>query len=132
MAPGSQIGGAKVVDANGNDIQSDMKTKVNSHIRAYAKNLADLNSYPAAVARGMVDTEVDIVETNDSQRQYLSSDDLSEIPDPKPHVVHTLKKKGEILTLTAVEARECGIASGIANDTDEVLNGSISNPIPST
>ncbi|MCY3021953.1 MAG: hypothetical protein NTW87_23320 [Planctomycetota bacterium] len=121
MAPGSRIGGAKAVTPFA-DVPADMRQKLDSDMRAMVTNLCDANKHPHAIAIGMVNSEAEVLETDDPQGRFLTGDALADMK-AKPAVVHTWKRKGEILTLTANEAVNVGLASGQAADNDELFLG---------
>ncbi|MCZ7646712.1 MAG: hypothetical protein M5U26_15735 [Planctomycetota bacterium] len=126
MEPGTQIGGAQAVGLEG-DLPSDVREKARSMLVAMAKGLAERSGYPENVARGMVDLEVAIVETDDPKARFIPEDELKEWQanpgkrGPAPNVVGTLKPKGQILTLTAGDATGVGLASQIVADRNALL-----------
>ncbi len=122
MEPGSQIGGALAIDMQGHDLNKDMRIKENSTMAASVKVLCDRNNYPIPVAQGMVDSGIDVLETNDLKQRFMTNLDY-DIQGVKPVIIKKWKAKGEILTLTANEAVNTGIAAGTANDVDEVMLG---------
>ena len=121
MEPGSQIGGALAVYM-GHDLNKDMRIKENSTMAASVKVLCERNNYPIPVAQGMVDSGIDVLETNDPKQRFMTNLDY-DIQGVKPIVLKKWKAKGEILTLTANEAVNTGIACGTANEIDEVMLG---------
>ena len=121
MVPGSRIGGAKAVSMYG-DVPADMRPKIDSNMRAMVVNLCEANKYPVPIAIGMVNTETEVIETNDPKNRFMLGETFDELK-VKPDVVHKWKTKGAILTLTANEAVNTGFASGLAGDEDEVLLG---------
>ncbi len=125
MAPGSQIGGAKAVSLFG-DLSPDMKQKVDSMMRAMVSNLCDANKYPCAIAEGMVNSDVEVHELTDPNNRFVNGEQLEQMEKSltvKPVVVRKWKGKDQILTLTAREAVNAGLASGIAVDAEEVMTG---------
>ncbi|HYG77137.1 MAG TPA: NfeD family protein [Planctomycetota bacterium] len=121
MAPGSRIGGAKAVSLFG-EIPESMRQKVDSDMRAMVSNLCDANNYPAPIAVGMVNSEAEVIETNDPQKRFMLGETY-DVQSVKPEKVKVWKNKGQILTLTANEAVNVGLASGIVADTDELQVG---------
>jgi membrane-bound serine protease (ClpP class) len=146
MAPGTQIGGAKIVSLLG-DLGADMRQKADSMARAMVTNLAEANNYPLTIALGMVDSGVEVYEVSwpespaegppalarrqpDRQR-FVTGEELKTFEQNnagKPRVVEQWKKKDEILTLTARRAVDAGLASGQARDTGEIFTGLNINP----
>lgn len=121
MEPGSRIGGAKAVTLFG-DLPKDMREKVDSDMRAMVTNLCETNSHPIAIAVGMVNSDAEVLETDDVNNRFMTADQYADLR-VKPAIVRTWKKKGEILTLTATEAVNVGLAMGLPADTDELLLG---------
>jgi len=121
MAPGSRIGGAKAVSLWG-EVPSSMRQKMDSDMRAMVTNLSDANQYPAAIAVGMVNTEPEVIETDDPKERFMTSDTYDSLA-VKPLKVRTWKGKDQILTITANEAVNVGLASGIVSDMDELYLG---------
>ena len=128
MAPSTQIGGALAVSLSGS-IDKDMRKKLDSSMSAMVKNLCDANHYPQNIARGMVDSSIDVIETNDPMQRFMTDTEY-EVLKIKPAIVHKWKTKDTILTLSANEAVDTGLAAGIANDTDEVLLGMGISTVP--
>ena len=121
MQPDSQIGGALAIHM-GVDLGKDMRIKMDSSMAATVKILATSNSYPQAIAQGMVDSGIDVLETDDLTHRFMT--DLEyDVLKVKPTIVKKWKTKGQILTLTAAEAVNTGLASGTAQDVDEVKVG---------
>jgi membrane-bound serine protease (ClpP class) len=129
MGPGSQIGGALAVNANGAPIDKDMRKKHDSSMTAMVKDLCIANHHSFPIARGMVDSSIDLIETNDPTQRFMTDIDYSDLK-IKPAKIHTWKTKDQILTLSSTEAVDTGLAAGIAANTDEVLTGLGLSTIP--
>jgi len=121
MTPGSRIGGAKAVTLFG-DLPEDMREKIDSDMRAMVTNLCEANGHPTAIAVGMVNSNVEVLETDDVNNRFMTGAAYEELR-VKPAVVHKWKSKGQILTLTASEALNVGLALGEAADMDELFIG---------
>jgi len=119
MAPGSRIGGAKAVTLFG-DLPKDMREKIDSDMRAMVTNLCEANGHPTAIAVGMVNSDVEVVETDDVSNRFMTGAAYDELR-VKPAVKHKWKSKGQILTLTASEAQDVGMALGQAADIEQEL-----------
>jgi len=130
MTPMGQIGGAKVVTLWG-DVPEGQRQKLDADIRADVVNLCNasqlkspdgITGYPMPIAVGMVNSDAEVYETNDIQNRFM----LGEAYDArkvKPTVVKKWKSKGAILSLAATEAVNTGIASGLAQDYDQLYLG---------
>jgi membrane-bound serine protease (ClpP class) len=121
MAPGSQIGGAKAISIFG-DLSPDMKQKADSMMRATVTGLCDANKYPLPIALGMVDSAAEVFETHDLQRRFVTGDQLNDLK-VKPEILRRWKGKDQILTLSAKEAVDVGLAAGLAADEEELFTG---------
>ncbi len=130
MAPGTQIGGAKGVSMFG-ELPDDMRQKLDSSLKATASNLSDENKYPAAITRGMVDSNAEVFEVQGAPQRFITGEELEDLKRAghEPVILHRWKSKGEILTLSARQAYEVGIAAGIAKDLNEVYTGLSIQPI---
>ncbi len=125
MASNATIGSATVItfDQSGakdmKDVYGDVVgEKFNSSWRAYLGALAENNNRSAMLARAMVDKDIEVVEVEKAgKRKFV--DPVNVTADQR--VVRTWSKKGSLLTMTAVEAVEAGIADRIANSRAELL-----------
>jgi membrane-bound serine protease (ClpP class) len=126
MAPGSQIGGAEVVDGQGGDIGGSMKKKIESMMLAMVGNLCDLNGHPKPIAQGMVNLDLEVYEIRDPKIRFVTGDELAQMEKSrgaKVPIVRQWKKKDKILTLTAKDAVNSGLALGLASDPEETFTG---------
>jgi hypothetical protein len=93
--------------------------KMNSAWRNYVGSLAELNNRPGLLAKAMVDKDIAVVEVeHNGKRQFVEP--FNQQTGDK--VVKTWSRKGSLLTLTAMEAVQCGIADGTAASRDELLS----------
>lgn len=122
MQPGSDIGSAKAVDIGG-DLAQAMRQKIDGHMSALVRNLSDQNGHPRALAQGMVDSSIEVIETDDSSRRFMTDTEFAAAEVRGASAVKKWKSKGQILSLTAAEARGTGLASGIAANLDELMLG---------
>jgi ATP-dependent protease ClpP protease subunit len=96
----------------------DVAEKFNSAWRAYLASLAEKNHRPGLLARAMVDKDTEVIEVIESySRSFI--DPANRQPDQQ--VVRIWNKKDSLLTLTAREAVECGIADELADSQQQVL-----------
>ena len=122
MQPGSDIGSAKAINLNG-DLAQAMRQKIDGHMRALVSNLCDQNGHPRALAQGMVDSSIEVIETDDSARRFMTDSEFAAAEVRGASAVRKWKSKDQILSLTAAEARGTGLASGIAANLDELMLG---------
>ena len=90
---------------------------------ALVRNLSDQNGHPRALAQGMVDSSIEVIETDDSSRRFMTDTEFAAAEVRGASAVKKWKSKGQILSLTAAEARGTGLASGIAANLDELMLG---------
>ncbi|MBI3829020.1 MAG: hypothetical protein HY291_05870 [Planctomycetes bacterium] len=127
MEPGGQVGGAQAVGAGGVNLPSDMREKARAYLTALVTGLCERNDYPKALARGMVDQGVEVVETDDPTHRFLTNDDMEDWAKhtdrrgPVPSVISTWKKKDSILSLTANQAYDANMASSLCKDRNALF-----------
>ncbi len=92
MAPGSSIGAATVVEGAGGEAAPD---KYQSYMRGLMRATAEANGRDPAIAEAMVDEDIFVAGVSDS---------------------------GKVLTLSAREALDLGVADALLNDTDAVIS----------
>lgn len=126
MAPVSVMGAATVItmDENGKPIEirevlgETIGEKIGSAWRNYLASLAANKNRPAALAKAMEDKDIEVVEINkNGKRVFIESINKS----PDDVVVKTWSKKGSLLTLTAEEAVDCGMADKIYENRQALL-----------
>jgi ATP-dependent protease ClpP protease subunit len=126
MASASSIGAASTValvpDGPADFEELYGKTvaeKVNSAWRAYLASLAEQNRRPGLLAGAMVDKNLEVIEVKDKEnRVFIDPVDRK----PQQQLVHTWSKKGSLLTLTAEQAVNCGIADKVVKSRRELLH----------
>ena len=131
MAPRSQIGGARawVPGPDGMPVQlpKHVEEKLASINRAQFRALAESKGYPAALAEGMADETLEITKvTFDGKTQYLTAEQIAKIEsDPlkkdKLKTIEVVSAKGRLITFTAKQAVEYGIATKVLDSLDDVL-----------
>jgi ATP-dependent protease ClpP protease subunit len=126
MADNSSIGAATPVvmsEKGAKDLKSvygeTVGEKYLSADRAYVASLAEENGRPSAIAKAMVDKNIEVVEVSENGDRFFI--------EPKERkkeqaVVRTWNKRGSLLTLTAGEAVECGIANGLARSHKAIIS----------
>lgn len=121
MAPGTNIGGAQAVGLL-SDLEKDQREKARSLLVATVRGLSEKHGFPPAVAQAMVDSEAILYETDLKTARFLTDSELADWKQneasrgPAPRVVSTWKDKGQILTLTARQAYDCGMAAAVVTD----------------
>ena len=86
--------------------------------RAYLASLAQQNNRPGLLARAMVDSSIEVIEVNEaSKRLFIEPVNKR----PGQQIVRTWNKSGSLVTLTAEEAVESGIADGLSVSRQELL-----------
>lgn len=127
MEPGGQIGGAQAVGAGGVNLPSDMREKARAYLAALVGGLCERNGYPSALARGMVDQDVEVLETDAPAHRFMTNDEIEDWTahtdrrGPVPNVIAKWKKKDAILSLTANQAHDANLASGLYKDRDALF-----------
>jgi membrane-bound serine protease (ClpP class) len=130
MTPSSQVGGAKVITLFG-DLPDGLRQKEDALIRADVISLCDANrlkspdgklGYPVPIAVGMVNSDAEVIEVNDTQNRFLLGNEYDALK-VKPDIVKKWKSKGTIMSLAANEAVNVGFASGLAADYEQLYLG---------
>ena len=119
MAEGSSIGAATpyVRTKDGPRFSEKMTSAFSASFRA----LAERRSRPPAVAAAMVDPDVDLREvTYKGKRQFVPGDRAAELAQAGASLGRWITRKGKLLTLTAREARDLGIAAGVVKNRDDL------------
>ncbi|MDD5010884.1 MAG: hypothetical protein PHQ00_02045 [Phycisphaerae bacterium] len=126
MAPVSVIGAATVItmDDSGKPIEirellgEAIGEKIGSAWRNYLASMAENKNRPAALAKAMENKEIEVVEINkNGERVFVESENKK----PDDVIVKVWSKKGELLTLTAEEAVDCGMADKIYENRQALL-----------
>ncbi len=102
-----------------------MGEKFQSPIRAKFRALARRNGYPEALAEAMVTPEKIVYSVRiDGEKRYMDKQAFDELPAAQKQQAKdkkTVVEAGELLTMSAAEARELGFSSMIAAGIDEML-----------
>jgi membrane-bound ClpP family serine protease len=127
MANNTVIGAATLVTNPTDKTQGKAREKRYSEVvnekhssvwRAYLASLAQQNNRPGLLARAMVDSDIEVIEVNQSGKR-LFVEPANKKSDQQ--VVRTWNKAGSLVTLTAEEAVDCTIADGLVNSQQELL-----------
>jgi len=114
MAPDTIIGAALITTVG------VAPEKLSVAWQQYLQSLACHSGKPGLLARAMVDKDVEVIEVKEkNKRSFIVPSQRG----PDQSVVRTWSKKGSLLTLTAAEAVESGLAEGIAPSRDVLMRG---------
>jgi membrane-bound ClpP family serine protease len=93
--------------------------KFNSIWRANLASLAERNGRPALLARAMVDKDIEVIEVADvnGKRSFINPAEKK----TQQNFVKTWNAKDSLLTLTASEAAQCGMADKVVNSRQDLL-----------
>jgi membrane-bound ClpP family serine protease len=125
MADGTAIGAATPILVSSSEVK-DLKStfgeavgeKLLSAERAYIASLAEQNGRPGLLAKAMVDKDIEVWEViENGKTRFIEPENKK----PEQTVVRVWSKKGSLLTLTAVEADQCGIADKVVTSRDELF-----------
>jgi len=100
--------------------------KEQSPTRGMFHKYAERNGYPVALAESMVTKEIVVYEVkfDDGAVKYLSAEELDALTAAqREHVAQksVVKKEGQLLTMSAEDAKKYGFARFIVKDFDELL-----------
>jgi membrane-bound ClpP family serine protease len=125
VAPNAVVGAATAVTLSAGGTKglkesydTEVAEKISSAWRAYLASLAEQSNRPKLLAGAMVDKDLEVIEVSEADRR-LFIDPVNKTPEQT--IVHTWSKKGSLLTLTAEEAVQCGIADKVVNTRRELL-----------
>jgi membrane-bound ClpP family serine protease len=126
ISPGTAIGAATIISMNNEGKPVDVKQalgqtvgeKMSSGWRNYLASLAENSGRPGILAKAMEDKDIEAIEVNENgKRVFIES--VNKKPDDV--IVKTWSKKGSLLTLTAEEAVNCGMADKIYANRQDLL-----------
>jgi len=109
----------------GTSVEGVEREKMESPIRAAFSRSAEANGYPDALLQAMVSQHLEVWQVRNNrtgQWEFFETDDLP--TDEEAYDVQgkqRVVKEGELLTLTASQAKDYGIARAVVKDYDEVL-----------
>jgi hypothetical protein len=101
---GATIGAA--VPISSGPTPAPIEEKVLSAIRAMARSAAELGDHNTLLIQGMMDADLELGVTQKDGKPLVAAG----------HDGKVLKSKGQILTLTARESVDCGLARAVVND----------------
>lgn len=125
MANDAAIGAATAIAVTSGGV-TDLKSaygetvgeKFNSAWQGYCSAIAERNDRPGLLVKAMIDKDIEVMEVVENDRHFFVS---SENKKPSQSVVRRWSEKGSLLTLTAAEAEQCGIADGLAASREALL-----------
>ena len=86
--------------------------------RTYLASLAEHSNRPGLLAMAMADRDIEVIEVEDDrERRFIDPANKN----PQQSIVHIWSEKGSLLTLTAQDAVNCGIADKLVNSRYELL-----------
>ena len=117
MSEGARIGKVGGTLSGRGDV-ANLDPEIRSVLAQQAEGLAKSNFYPEAIARGMIDADVEIVEALDNQSGaavFLTRERADSEP-ARYNVIRVIKPAGEVLELDPSEAVGVGLARTTAGD----------------
>jgi hypothetical protein len=112
VRPGGVIGAATAYTIDPRTgMPKDIEEKLASVWRAGSRSAAELGGHPTVIAEAMIDANVAL---------FISTDGTKRLSDRPQTGFREFKKPGKLLTMTAQEAIEIGLARGTARDLDEL------------
>jgi membrane-bound serine protease (ClpP class) len=125
MRKNTTIGCSAPMVMGSSDMGEAEREKTESFVRATFSRAAQANDYPEALLKAMVSQDIEVWQVknlNTGRMEYFEKEFLPD--DPNQYAVSgktLIVKEGELLTLTAREAKEYGIARAVVADIDEAL-----------
>jgi membrane-bound ClpP family serine protease len=114
MAPNTTIGAASLVKS----YSAVSEDRLSIAWEQYLAWLAQRRNCPGLLARAMVDKDISVIEIiRDGKRLFIDPAEK----EPNDVFVSRWTESGSLLTLTAVEAVQCGIAESVVADRSELL-----------
>ena len=114
MAPDASIGATVVYKVGRKGTPQNIEEKFQSVVRAQERLVAQMGGRSDLWARGMGEIDLELHLTRDAAGRPV----LAEGPAPEGATV--VKKKGQILTLTAAEALDTGLSAGTVRGASEI------------
>jgi membrane-bound serine protease (ClpP class) len=127
MSPGTSMGAAAPVTM-GSEGPVAASEKVVSAVRAQMAALAEKNGYPVAVAKAMVDLDIELREVYvDDEVIAVTAAELGEVKRKAQREGKTFEEGmvvspvGKLLTLTAKEMERYSVSSGTVSNQDQLI-----------
>ena len=127
MAPGTSIGAAAPVMASPGGAAESAGEKSVAAVRSQMAALAERNNHPVALALAMVDYDVELWEVSvNGQTRALTLTELERLERDAGastiERVSIISPAGKLLSLTAGEAVQYGLASGLVENREALLS----------
>jgi membrane-bound ClpP family serine protease len=99
-------------------VGKNISEKMRSAWRNYLASLAEQNHRPLAMARAMENKDIEVIQIRrNGKTMYIETSQKM----PGDEVLRVRKSKGNLLTLPAGEAVECGMADKVVDNLQDVL-----------
>jgi len=101
----------------GGKLEGVEREKIESTLRSYFTDAAEINGYPPALCRAMVSAQLAVYQVKNRRTggfEYLEKEDLGGEPNAYVGGRKLIDKEGELLTVTADQALEYGLARAVA------------------
>jgi membrane-bound serine protease (ClpP class) len=106
----------------GGTLEGVEREKIETVLRSYFTDAANINGYPAALCRAMVTDKLEVYQVKNLQTDKFEFFEKEVLPRDYPYDVDNARvvvKEGELLTLTADQAFEYGFARKVVEGLDE-------------
>lgn len=126
MEPATEIGDALPISSKG-DLNHDSRLKAQDMLQKWMRARCEANGLPAPLAEGMVNSDIEVYETDNAQARFIIStalDDWKLHPGargPAPTILKTWKVKDSVLSLTASEAYATGFSAATVGSIDALI-----------
>lgn len=117
IVPGGAVGAAVVFRGDASTGSAQVDEKMNSALAGELGAIAERHNHSPAVVRAMIIPEAELYAWNEGDRPRVSA----ERPDPSPPGLRVLSTDRDVLTLTADEAGQIGLATELkGHDAAEI------------
>ena len=122
MAPGSTIGAATPVGIGGAGEKLELGEKEKSYVRGEFRATAERNGHSPLLAEAMVDPDTEVwAILGGKTPKIVSNDEVDAAKKAEKTNTKEISSKGKLLTMTASEAVEAGLASSTPESRDELI-----------
>lgn len=126
MRQNTTIGCSAPIVSSGAEMGQAEREKMESFVRATFSRAAEANGYPEALLKAMVSQKLEVWQVKNlktGKNEYFENEFLP--TDPNTYAISQktlICPAGELLTLTAQQAREYGIARAVVSNEQEMLD----------
>jgi len=104
----------------------ELAEKIQTELRAVFRTNAQRNGYPEKLSEAMVTKELEVlrVTMDDGAQSYMFSYEFDHLPEAEKAKVakkEVIVRAGELLTMTAEEAKDLGFAAAVVRNEEELL-----------